>query len=83
MNEFRPLLPETIQKYEQSISILFRKIREGVSKDKLILGQRIGDLYNEIKEFSEAVEKNTIRLLNETRELKSNVEKHTVSILKM
>jgi hypothetical protein len=75
LDEFRPLLPETIQKYEQSISILFRKIREGVSKDKLILGQRIGDLYNEIKEFSEAVEKNTIRLLNETRELKSNVEK--------
>lgn len=75
LNEFRPLLPETIQKYEQSISILFRKIREGIGKDKLILGQRIGDLYNEIKEFSEAVEKNTIRLLNETRELKSNVEK--------
>lgn len=75
LNEFRPLLPETIQKYEQSISILFRKIREGVSKDKLILGQRINDLYYEIKEFSEAVEKNTIRLLNETRELKSNVDK--------
>ncbi|MFY8190006.1 MAG: hypothetical protein ACOVK9_03500, partial [Bacteroidia bacterium] len=55
--------------------VLFRKIREGISKDKLILGQRINDLYNEIKEFGEAVEKNTIRLLNETRELKSNVEK--------
>jgi hypothetical protein len=75
LNEFRPLLPETIQKYEQSISTLFKKIREGISKDKLILGQRINDLYNEIKEFNEAVEKNTIRLLNETRELKSNVEK--------
>lgn len=75
LNEFRPLLPETIQKYEQSISILFKKIREGIGKDKLILGQRVTDLYNEIKEFSEAVEKNTIRLLNETRELKSNVEK--------
>jgi hypothetical protein len=75
LNEFRPLLPETIQKYEHSIGILFRKIREGIGKDKLILGQRINDLYNEIKEFSEAVEKNTIRLLNETRELKSNVEK--------
>ncbi len=75
LNEFRPLLPETIQKYEQSIGILFKKIREGINKDKLILGQRVTDLYNEIKEFSEAVEKNTIRLLNETRELKSNVEK--------
>lgn len=75
LNEFRPLLPETIQKYEQSIGVLFRKIREGIAKDKLILAQRITDLYNEIKEFSEAVEKNSIRLLNETRELKSNVEK--------
>lgn len=75
LNEFRPLLPETIQKYEQSIAVLFKKIKEGISKDKLILSQRISDLYNEIKEFGEAVEKNTIRLLNETRELKSNVEK--------
>jgi len=75
LNEFRPLLPETIQKYEQSIGVLFRKIREGIGGDRLILGQRLSDLYNEIKEFSEAVEKNTIRLLNETRELKSNVEK--------
>ncbi len=75
LNEFRPLLPETIQKYEQSIGVLFRKIREGIGGDRLILGQRVSDLYNEIKEFSEAVEKNTIRLLNETRELKSNVER--------
>ena len=75
LNEFRPLLPETIQKYEHSIGVLFKKIREGISGDKLILSQRIGDLYNEIKEFTEAVEKNTIRLLSETRELKSNVEK--------
>ncbi|MFA9215244.1 MAG: hypothetical protein ACEQSR_15620 [Candidatus Methylacidiphilales bacterium] len=75
LNEFRPLLPETIQKYEQSIGQLFQKIREGVKGDTLILRNRIDDLYNEIKEFSEAVEKNTIRLLAETRELKSNVDK--------
>ena len=75
MNEFRPLLPETIEKFEHSIHALFKKIREGIGKDRLILGQRINDLYSEIKEFSEAVEKNTIRLLAETRELKSNVEK--------
>lgn len=75
MSEFRPLLPETIEKYEHSISTLFRKIKEGIGKDRLILGQRISDLYNEIKEFAEAVEKNTIRLLAETRELKSNVDK--------
>jgi hypothetical protein len=75
LNEFRLLLPETIAKYEQSIGVLFKKIREGINKDNQILGQRIADLYNEIKELNEAVEKNTIRLLAETRELKSNVEK--------
>lgn len=75
LNEFRPLLPETIQKYEQSIGKLFHKIREGIKGDNLILKNRIDDLNNEIKQFSEAVEKNTIRLLAETRELKSNVEK--------
>ncbi|MFY7944037.1 MAG: hypothetical protein ACOVNZ_05625, partial [Crocinitomicaceae bacterium] len=75
LNEFRPLLPETIQKYERSIAVLFKKIRDGINGDKLILGQRILDLHGEIKEFSEAVEKNTIRLLAETRELKSNVDK--------
>ncbi|MES2379889.1 MAG: hypothetical protein V4538_02535 [Bacteroidota bacterium] len=75
LNEFRPLLPETIQKYEQSIGALFKKIREGINGDTLILKNRIDDLNNEIKEFSEAVEKNTIRLLAETRELKSNVDK--------
>ncbi len=75
MHEFRPLLPETIEKFEHSIAALFKKIREGIGKDRLILGQRITDLYSEIKEFAESVEKNTIRLLAETRELKSNVEK--------
>jgi hypothetical protein len=54
---------------------LFKKIREGIAKDRLILGQRINDLYMEIKDFSESVEKNTLRLLAETRELKSNVDK--------
>ncbi len=75
LNEFRLLLPETIAKYEQSIGALFKKIREGINKDSQILGQRIADLHNEIKELNEAVEKNTIRLLAETRELKANVEK--------
>lgn len=75
LNEFRLLLPETIAKYEHSIGVLFKKIREGINKDPQILGQRITDLYNEIKELNEAVEKNTIRLLAETRELKANVEK--------
>ena len=75
MSEFKPLLPETIEKYEHSIGNLFKKIKEGISKDRNILLQRIADLNNEIRDFTEAVEKNTIRLIAETKELKSNVDK--------
>jgi hypothetical protein len=75
LNEFKPLLPETIEKYEQSIGTLFRKIREGIAKDRNILLQRIAELYNEVREFADAVEKNTLRLVAETRELKANVDK--------
>jgi hypothetical protein len=75
LNEFKPLLPETIQKYYFSISSLFRKIREGQRDDRNILSNRVADLSMQIKEFGELVEKNTIRLLAETRELKSNVQK--------
>ena len=76
LNEFKPLLPETIQKYHYSISSLFRKIRESNNlQDKAILMNRITDLSLQFKEFIELVEKNTIKLLSETRELKSNVAK--------
>ncbi|MCC7533058.1 MAG: hypothetical protein IT246_03860 [Bacteroidia bacterium] len=75
LNEFKPLLPETIEKYEHSITSLFKKIKEGINKDRNILLQRISDLNNEIREFTESVEKNTIRLIAETKELKSNVDK--------
>ncbi len=75
LSEFKPLLPETIEKYEHSITSLFKKIKEGISKDRNILLQRITDLNNEVRDFTEAVEKNTIRLISETKELKSNVDK--------
>lgn len=75
LSEFKPLLPETIEKYEHSIGNLFKKIKEGISKDRNILLQRIADLNNEVRDFTEAVEKNTIRLIAETKELKSNVDK--------
>jgi hypothetical protein len=73
VSEFRPLLPEEIEKFGTSISELFRRITEGINEDKSILIERIRGLSSQIKEFTEAVEKNSIRLLNETRELKSNV----------
>jgi hypothetical protein len=75
LSEFKPLLPETIEKYEHSITGLFKKIKEGINKDRNILLQRITDLNNEVRDFTEAVEKNTIRLISETKELKSNVDK--------
>jgi len=73
--EFRPLLPEEIEKFGSSISELFRKIKEGIASDKNILLERLTALSAQIKEFSDSVEKNSIRLLNETRELKSNVNR--------
>lgn len=75
MSEFKPMLPETIEKFHVSISELFRKIRENINGDKVILNQRLTELSNEIRTFYEMVEKNTISLLNETRELKANVKK--------
>ncbi|MES2592037.1 MAG: hypothetical protein V4608_09145 [Bacteroidota bacterium] len=75
LSEFKPLLPETIEKYHVSIAELFRKIKENIKGDKVILNQRLSELANEIRTFYEMVEKNTISLLNETRELKANVKK--------
>jgi hypothetical protein len=73
--EFRPLLPEEIEKFGIAISELFRKIVEGVDDDKNILTERLRALSSQIKEFADSVEKNSIRLLNETRDLKSNVNR--------
>ncbi len=75
LSEFKPMLPETIEKYHVSIAELFRKIKDNIKGDKVILNQRLTDLAGEIRAFYEMVEKNTISLLNETRELKANVKK--------
>jgi hypothetical protein len=73
--EFKPMLPETFEKYFMSMSELYRKIKEGVNGDKMILSERIINLQTQIREFLDGVEKNTVRLLHETRELKANVDK--------
>lgn len=75
LSEFKPMLPETIEKYHISIAELFRKIREHIHGDKILLNNRLTELANEIRAFYEMVEKNTLSLLNETRELKANVKK--------
>jgi hypothetical protein len=75
--EFKPLLPETIEKYMMSISELFLKIRRSIAQqsDRDILQERVKNLNQQIREFVDMVEKNTWRLLNETRDLKSNIER--------
>ncbi len=75
LSEFKPMLPETIEKYHTSIAELFRKIRENINGDKVTLSQRLNDLAIEVRSFYEMVERNTKSLLQETRELKANVKK--------
>ncbi len=75
LSEFKPMLPETIEKYHTSIAELFRKIKENINGDKVTLSQRLNDLAIEIRSFYEMVERNTQSLLQETRELKANVKK--------
>ncbi|MGZ4056696.1 MAG: hypothetical protein ACXVPU_17620 [Bacteroidia bacterium] len=75
LSEFKPMLPETIEKYHTSIAELFRKIRENLNGDKVTLSQRLNDLAIEVRSFYEMVERNTQSLLQETRELKANVKK--------
>lgn len=74
-SEFKPMLPETIEKYHTSIAELFRKIKENINGDKVTLSQRLNDLAIEVRSFYEMVERNTQSLLHETRELKANVKK--------
>lgn len=75
LQQFKPLLPEEIEKFGQSIRTLFLHIKEGIHQDKNILLDRIEALSNEIKKFTIAVTNNTISLLNESRELKANTRK--------
>ncbi|MFN0032462.1 MAG: hypothetical protein ACKVOR_09900 [Flavobacteriales bacterium] len=73
--EFKPLLPETIEKYKGSIGDLFLKIRKYENQDRDILQERIKNLSHQVREFVDLVERNTFRLLAETRDLKSNLER--------
>lgn len=75
LQQFKPLLPEEIEKYGQSIRILFLNIKDGISKDKNILIDRIEALSSEIKKFRNAVSNNTSSLLYESKELKANTQK--------
>jgi hypothetical protein len=73
--QFKPLLPEEIEHFGQSIRTLFLKIKEGINDDKNILLERIEALSNQIKKFTNAVVNNTKSLLTESKELKANNKK--------
>ena len=53
LSEFKPLLPETIEKYKLSISELFLKIRKSIAQqsDRDILQERVKNLNQQIREF--------------------------------
>ncbi|MDQ0477273.1 hypothetical protein QF004_001802 [Chryseobacterium sp. MDT2-18] len=73
--QFKPLLPEEIEHFGQSIRTLFLKIKEGINEDKNILLERIEALSSQIRKFTNAVVNNTKSLLTESRELKANNKK--------
>jgi hypothetical protein len=75
LNEFKPMLPETIEKYNFSITQLFGKIQENIEKEREVLTASINDMALEISQFNDMIEKNTTALLAETRKLKANLEK--------
>jgi len=68
-------LPESIEKYHDSITKLFLQIQYTQPDDLVILGERITELQEEVKHLTEMVDRNTNTLLKETRELKANVER--------
>jgi hypothetical protein len=74
LQQFKPLLPEEIEKFGQSIRNLFIEIKKE-SDDKNLLLARIESLSKEINKFNNAVKNNTESLLNESRELKANTRK--------
>ena len=74
LQQFKPLLPEEIEKYVQSITSLFFKIKEDISKDKNILIERIDSLTNEIDKFISQLKNNTTSLLVKSKDLKANID---------
>lgn len=68
-------LPESIEKYHDSITKLFLQIQYTQKDDLVIMAERITELQEEVKHLTEMVSRNTNTLLKETRELKANVER--------
>ncbi|KOF04173.1 hypothetical protein OB69_04130 [Roseivirga seohaensis subsp. aquiponti] len=73
LQQFKPLLPEQIQKYYHSIRNLFQKLKQDAyTTDKELTIARIEKLSEEITAFVNNVVYNTLSLLKESRALKAN-----------
>lgn len=73
LQQFKPLLPEQIQKYYHSIRDLFQKLKQDAqATDKELTVARIEKLSEEITSFVNNVAYNTLSLLKESRALKAN-----------
>lgn len=72
LRQFKPLLPEEIEKYSQAIHGLFHKIKQEADGDRELLLRRVDGLIQQIRDFVGDVSRNTLSLLRESRELKAN-----------
>jgi hypothetical protein len=80
LSEFKPLLPEELEKYRVSLEELLDRIA-GVDKyqNPVLLRERLDALYDEVQRFLDNVESNTGQLLRATQELKTNKDQMTFS----
>ena len=73
LSEFKPLLPEELDKYRISLEELLDRIGgAGKYHSPVLLRERLDALYDEIQRFLDNVESNTGQLLRATQELKTN-----------
>lgn len=80
LSEFKPLLPEELDKYRISLEELLDRIGgAGKYHSPVLLRERLDALYDEIQRFLDNVESNTGQLLRATQELKTNKDQMTFS----
>jgi len=73
LDDFKPVLDESIRIYKQLINDYFLELKESVHhNDHNKVNELINALVDEIDRFSVRVEDNTKQLLTETRQLKAN-----------
>lgn len=78
MQEFKPLLPEQLQRYYTSINDIFEllELKRTTTSNGMHL-QRLEHLHNEILSFLDNVTNNTFTLLKKTQRLKANRQQLT------